>query len=123
MLQKNVIELTLGGKPRKCYFGIGFLGLYMEKTGVELEQLQNVITKNPFKYVPDLVYFSIAYGYVRQDLKPEFNRYAVADWIDEVGGIGGETIVKFLNAFTASLTKGVPQENVNPKARNSKKKV
>jgi hypothetical protein len=79
---KSII-LNLGGQDRTFYFGLGFLGNFLEKTGVQMTDIDAKIKENPFKWIPEIMYHSLAFGYIRKNEFPVFDAYDVAEWIDE----------------------------------------
>ena len=75
-----------------------------------VDEVQGKIQKNPFKIVPLLMYHSAKYAQERVGKEPQYSLIDLTDVIDAGGGIRGEGVVKFLQAFTDSLLKGVPKE-------------
>jgi len=47
----NKITLNLGGKDRDFHFGIGFIGLFLEKSGIAMSDIDEKIKENPFKII------------------------------------------------------------------------
>jgi len=111
------ITLNIGGKERVFYFGLGFLGNLLEKTGVQMHEIDAKIQGNPFKWMPEIMYYSLAYGYIRKNENPDFDTFDVSDWIDDEGGFESKNVTDFFNAFRQSLQKDVPNQP------ESKKKV
>ena len=112
------ITLNIGGQDRIFYFGLGFLGNLIEKSGVGMNEIDTKIAENPFKWIPEIMYHSLAFGFIRKNETLTFDAFDVAEWIDEDGGFESENIKRFFEAFTNSLIKNVPvQEN------DTKKKV
>jgi len=105
---KKTAKIELGGKERTFYFGLGFLGLFIENSGIDIKELDKYISANPFKAIPELMYNSLSYGYLRQDLEPDFNLFLVSEWIDESGGASGEPVLLFLKAFKESMNSNLP---------------
>ena len=112
MVGKKQAKISLGGKERTFYFGLGFLGLFIEKTGIGMDGLEDFMSTNPFKAIPQMMFYSLAYGYIRQDLEPDFNVYIVGEWIDEDGGADGPAVKEFLERFNESMTSKLPAEPV-----------
>ena len=105
---KSII-LNIGGKDRTFYFGLGFLGNFLEKTGIQMTEIDAKIKENPFKWIPEIMYHSLAFGYIRKNEFPDFDAYDVAEWVDEVG-IDNTVISEFFEALKVSLTKDVPEQ-------------
>jgi len=126
MVGKKQAKINLGGKERTFYFGLGFLGLFIDKTGISNDDLDKYMTKNPFKALQELMFYSLSYGYIREDLEPDFNIYDVADWIDEDGGFKGPGPSAFITAFRESnnvklpISKGVEPLKKNRQTRRKK---
>lgn len=122
MRNKKSTKLKFGGKERTFLFGMGFLGMFFENTSTTMETLEADIKSNPFKVFPELMFWSLAYGYLRTNLKPDFNQYDVADWIDDDGGIDGENVKKFMDSLGESLNTKLPNEKVVKKRAVGKSK-
>ena len=101
------IELELGGEKRTFYFGLGFLGNLLEKENVGIGEIDDKLINNPFKWMPLIMYYSLAWGYTRKNNFVPFDVFDVTEWIDEVG-IDDTIVVDFFSAFRQSLTKDVP---------------
>jgi hypothetical protein len=110
MISKKSAKINLGGKERTFYFGLGFLGMFIENTESTLETLEDDIKKNPFKVLPELMYYSLKYGYLRNEIEPDFNKYDVSDWIDDLGGVESKAVTDFMDGLGASMTSGLPEE-------------
>jgi hypothetical protein len=111
----NEIKLKLNGKDYNFSFGLGFLGELLDETGVELADLMGLLNKNPFKFIPLMMFRSCEYYNRRKDIQIDFNKYDFADIIDQDGGINTASVATFLDTFTKSLTKDVPKEDTSPK--------
>lgn len=114
------INLFIGGQYRDFYFGLGFLGNLLEKTGIELHEIDSKIQSNPFKWIPEIMYYSLAFGSIRKNESLDFDAFDVAEWIDEVG-MDSEVILNFFSAFKNSLTKDVPEQKEQSKKKVTKK--
>lgn len=101
------ITLNLGGEERTFYFGLGFLGNLLEKENIGINEIDEKLVNNPFKWMPLIMYYSLVFGYTRKNEFAPFDAFDVAEWIDEIG-IDDSTIVDFFNAFRQSLVKNVP---------------
>jgi hypothetical protein len=101
------IILNIGGQDREFHFGIGFIGLFLETSGLRMDEL-NKIDENPFKFNPILMFCSLSYAVKRKNEIPDFDLYDVNDWIDESDGTA---VIAFKNAFIESMTKDVPKND------------
>lgn len=116
--QMNSIVIEIGGKERKFSFGLGFLGELLEHFDMSISELGEKSSKNPFKYEPLIMFVSARYA---ADLAGDTIDFTLNDfigWIDDDGGIKGEKMLKFNEAFLKSLTYNVPEQ-----PQENKKKV
>jgi len=104
------ITLNIGGKERIFYFGLGFLGNFIEKSGVPMNEIDSKIAENPFKWIPEIMYHSVSFGYLRNNEFIDFTSFDVADWIDTDGGFECKNVTMFFEAFRLSLVKDVPED-------------
>jgi len=74
MIAKKKAEIEFGGQMRTFYFGIGFLGMFVENTTNTLATLEDNLLKNPFKVLPELMYYSLLYGYLKQKSPERTNK-------------------------------------------------
>ena len=110
MIAKKKADIKFGGETRTFYFGLGFLGLFIEKTDSTLDTLEADIKNNPFKVLPLLMYYSLLYGYLREDETAPFTRFDVIDWMDDEGGVSGKGILEFMSGVSASMNPNLPKE-------------
>ena len=103
------ITLNLGGEDRVFYFGLGFLGNLLEKENISINEIDEKLVNNPFKWMPLIMYYSLAFGFTRKNENPLIDAFDVAEWIDEVG-MDSTVIIDFFTAFRNSLTKDVPKQ-------------
>lgn len=106
----NKITLNLGGKDREFHFGIGFIGLFLDKSGIQMAEIDQKIKENPFKLIPEMMYYSTLFADQRAGNEVDYDAYSVAEWIDEADGINGGAVIKFTTAFFQSLVKDVPEQ-------------
>lgn len=115
------INLVFSEKEISFHFGLGFMGELLESLDCSIDELMKKLDKNPFKIIPKLMYESHSYSCLRQGKESEYGIIEFTDLIDEDGGIMSEKTAKFLEAFTSSIVKDVPKEEVNPVKRGVKK--
>lgn len=111
---KSII-LNIGGQERTFYFGLGFLGNLIEKSGVGMNEIDTKIAENPFKWIPEIMYHSLAFGFIRKNETLTFDVFDMAEWIDEDGGFDCDSVKLFFEAFKQSLIKDVPIQNDSKK--------
>jgi len=101
---------------KEFHFGIGFLTEMIENTGLDLVQIGKKIETGDLSIYRYLMYYSRLYSVKRKREEPDFDLYDIDAFIDDNGGVLGETVKSFLKAFLESLHKDVP-------ASEDKKKV
>lgn len=104
----NKTTITLKGNVVTLLFGTWVVGELIDR-GFELDKIQDNITKNPFKFIPLLVYLAAVNATAEKDLE-KYNLNDFYDWIDEVKGFGSKEVVKVLKCFTTSITYGVKKK-------------
>ena len=102
------IEIVVNEKTLKCSFGLGFLGECLENLDLSVVQIGEKLDKNPFKWIPTLMYESIKYS---KDI--DFTIDDLIEWLDNEEG--KTTMNEFLLAFVDSLKKDVPKQKGNGK--------
>jgi len=105
------LTLKINDRLLEFTFGLGFLGELLDHTNLSIDELVDKLNKNPFKMIPVIMFESADYVLKKQSKDIDFTQYDFTDWIDLDGGVGSESIVRFLDAFTHSLTKDVPKED------------
>ena len=103
------IKLKIGGEEREFFFGLGFLGNLLESENLTLQELGIKTTENPYKWTPLIMWYSLAWGYIREGKTIEVKPLYVADWLDDLG-LQSEVVKSFDNALVASLKKDVPTD-------------
>jgi len=101
---------------KEFHFGIGFLTEMIENMGWDLVQIGEKIETGDVSVYRYLMYYSRLYAVKRKRESPDFDMYDIDTFIDDNGGVLGETVQSFLKAFLESLHKDVP-------ASEDKKKV
>jgi len=102
------ITLNIGGLDRVFYFGLGFLGNLLEQSGVGMHEIDTKIQENPFKWMPEIMYHSVSYGYLKNNEIVPFTKFDLSEWIDDDGGMDSKVVTDFFTAFRQSLVKDVP---------------
>ena len=113
------ITLKLGNEDRTFYFGLGFLGNLLEKENIGINEIDEKLVNNPFKWMPLIMYYSLAWGYTRRNEFIPFDTFDVSEWIDEVG-MDDTVIIDFFNAFRQSLIKDVPTDKKKVTTKKAK---
>ena len=91
-------------------FGIGFLGRLLKRVDLDIQELLQEVSKNPFDMIPVIMYESAKYGFDRKGEEFNYTVYDFIDFIDADGGIQSKSIERFLKAFTDSIMEDVPKE-------------
>lgn len=111
----KAIEIVVNEKTLKCSFGLGFLGECLENLDLSVLEIGEKLDKNPFKWIPILMYESIKYS-----KEVDFSIDDLIEWLDDEDGKA--TMNTFLLAFINSLTKDVPKQKGTEKKRKPRLK-
>ncbi len=117
----NKIELVINKQKYVFVLGLGFLGELIDALDMGIDEVANKMIKNPFKYVPIVMYYSAKYNLERQGEEVTFDNHTFEDGIDADGGINIKSVSDFMQAFTKSLIKDVPQEEEKGNKTSKKK--
>ncbi len=110
------MKIKLNKTDFECSFGLGFLGEVIENLDIDYGKLMEKYEKNPIKYVPLLMYYSVIYDMENVD----FTQKEFFSWIDNEGGLSNEYMIKWSHAFIESINKNAPK--TESKGDTSKKK-
>jgi len=114
----STLEIEIKEVKYQCSFGLGFLGECLENLNLSVYEIGEKLDKNPFKWIPVLMYESIKYPN-----GIEFTQKELIGFLEDDGAKGTATMAIFLDSFIKSLTKDVPkEENVVADKKPSKKK-
>jgi len=105
------LKLTINSRELEFTFGLGFLGEVLEFLDMSMSELGEKVTKNPYKYIPILVYHSAKYALDLEGKEADFTQKDVIEWIEKDGGInfGNKFYMRFQEKFIESLTKDIPK--------------
>lgn len=117
------IKLNISNREIEFHFGLGFLGELLDSLDVSIEDLMPNLQKNPFKLLPKIMHDSAVYASLRKDEELGLSLYEFTDLIDEDGGVMSDNVAKFVEAFTKSMTKDVPEEKNAKKTKGKKTAV
>jgi len=106
---------------KEFHFGIGFLILLTENTGLELAEIGDKMESGNISVFQNLIYYSRLYSVQRKKESVEFDMYDINDMIDENGGILGQFVQDFTKAFLESLSKDVPKPEDKKKVKKTTK--
>ena len=114
------IKINIKSREFECSLGLGFLGELIDVLDISYDELFIKYEKNPFKYIPVMMYECIKYTLDRDGNEIDFTLADLCDWIDEDGGLKNEALITFSNKFIESISKDVPKEEI--KKEGTKKK-
>ena len=118
----NVVRIKIADQEIDFAFGLGFLGEALDELNISINDIQDKLTRNPFKIVPSLMYHSAKYAKFRKKEDGGFTHDEMIDLIDSGGGVSQPGVILFLQSFTSSLIKGVPvDETPEPQVEVKKK--
>lgn len=114
---KNKIDIVFEDKTLSFFFGLSFLGDFLENQSIELSDIDEKLQKNPFKFIPLLMYESYKHASKRIGNNNILDYYKFTDVLESVGGLGALQVQQFIQAFTESLTKNVPEVEADNDAK------
>lgn len=105
----NYFELEIGGKKRGFRFGLGFLGDILEHFDLDIGGFGNMLSKNPFKAVPAIIFFGHRYEQKKKGIVIDFTLIDVDEWVENLeDGYANEGIELMLQVLLESMRKNVP---------------
>ena len=114
-------KLTLKFSKKEIDFslGLGFLGEVLEVLDISIGELGEKMVKNPFKFVPAIMFESAKYqaGNEFEFTMPEF-----VEFLDNNGGIFSPAVQQFQLKLMESFTKDVPSEDQDVEPSDEPKK-
>ena len=106
----NYIEFEIGNKSRGFKFGLGFLGDVLDYLDTDLAGFGEMMTKNPFKCIPLILYFAHKRDLERKEQPIDFKLIDVEDWVDDIGnGFNNDNIVESLRIVIKTIQKHLPK--------------
>ncbi len=117
------IALNIGNKKLNCSLGLGFLGELLDATDMGIEEIGEKMQKNPFKLIPLMIYNSAKYAAELDGKEFDMTLRDVVQLLDANGGLGNKEVVRFIQKWTESMTKDVPDEEAVEDSKDVKKKL
>jgi len=118
---RGTAEINIGGKKRPIKYGTNSTAILCEIRGITLKDMGDMFSEQRIKdneitggEVRDLIYAGLASGSYSKGEEPEFNRYQVGDWIDEMDA---DELIKAFEVMGESQPKG---SNVTKKKKSRK---
>jgi hypothetical protein len=96
----ETINLDFKGKTRKLRFGIGPSRILCEEKGIPVSDMH---TLDINELVQDMIHASLKFDSLLQGLEPDFNKYEVYEWINDMAQ---ETFQKIFEVFIKTRTVG-----------------
>lgn len=106
------IKISVNGQDYAATLGLGFLGEILDVLDLDYTVLLEKYEKNPFKYVPLLMFHAIKWEADEAGEPIDFTLKEFRGWIDADGGLQNKAMLKFSEAFIQSIIKDVPQETI-----------
>ena len=120
----NTIKLTINRRELDFTFGLGFLGELLEELDISIDEVITKSGKNPFKWIPLLMFHSASYSINSNGGEIDFTLKELIKWIEQ-DKKGGVVVTKFTEAFLNSLKDGLTldeDEEVSGDEEDVKKK-
>ena len=117
----NNIKLTIDKREFDFSFGLGFLGELLDELDLSIEDVINKSGKNPFKWIPLLMFHSASYSVSYNGGEVDFTLKDIIKGIEN-DKKGGVIVTSFTKAFLSSLNDGLPTEEDSVEDDSVKKK-
>lgn len=78
--------------------------------------------KDSLDAIANLLRAAAEYPLYKQGITPEFTDMDACDWIDDLGGLGGEKFQEVMAALTESMSSGIETSNSSKGKKDAVKK-
>jgi hypothetical protein len=117
----NKLTVKVLNKELECNVGLGFLGELSEVLELSWGEILEKYDKNPFRYVPLIMFHSMNYKPSLTGKSLDFDFSEFIDWLDENNGVGNKELVSFSQFFLKSISNNTPNEESNDGEESKKK--
>lgn len=108
----NYTEFKIGGGTRGFRFGLAFLGDILTHFDTDIIGFGEILTKNPYKCVPAVLYYSHLRDCEKKEKPIDFKESDIYDWLDETeNGINNENVVGALRMVLDTVKKHLPKSD------------
>jgi len=117
------LKLKIGGVDYTFSLGLGFLGELLEETDLGIDDIIPKMIKNPFKWVPAMMFYSAKFTKDLNNEEFDFTTTTILEGLEtEPGGINCKQSLKFMRALNKSMYNNVPVSDEVETEDDSKKK-
>ena len=119
---KNSIELNFNGTKLEFFYGLSFLGEFLENEGLDISDVNDRIISKSISFIPKLMFASYLHNCERKDIKPSITKLDLIDLIEQTNHFKDDSEAgKFVEAFYKSVfvTFGI-EENKSDKPSEKK---
>ena len=108
---KNSILIDFEGKELEFFYGLSFLGEFMSSESMDIQEVVNSITEDPYVFIPKLMYKSYLHNCTRKDVTPVIKKqFELTDLIEQTGHfVDGSKASEFCVAFIKSIIDSLPK--------------
>ena len=104
-------------------FGLGFIGECVENLDLSIQEIGAKLDRNPFKWIPALMYESHKYQCYLDGVDTKFTQLGLVKLLNKKSTEDAEEVMgHFLHAFMESLNKNVPKQEGTQKKQSEPKK-
>jgi len=113
----NVIKI--GNKERPFKFGFNAMDIFCKEYGIGLNAFSETFAKIATGeaapgIIRDIIYSGLLAGTLSCNQTPDYNKYTIGDWLDE---LGNEELTKVMKLVTESLNPGAGKHGDKKKAK------
>lgn len=101
---KNSIILDFKGVELEFFYGLSFLGEFLEKENLDITELNEKITSKSLSFIPKLMFESYLHNCQRKQIKPSITKLKLIDLIEQTNYFKDDSVAgEFIKAFYKSV--------------------
>ena len=104
------MKIKLNNREFDCFLGLEFLGNVIDDLDLNYKEFLDRTNRNPVKFMPLIMFHSVRYGLIENDIEIDFDKKQFLLWIQNEGGISNVEMKKFSSAFWDSINSNVPKD-------------
>lgn len=121
---RGQFELTLSdGKKIPMRFCTWSLKRFCQLQGIGPSDIGSVLSgKDSLDAIINLLKSAAEYPLYSQGITPDFTEIQVCDWIDDIGGMGGQKLQDVMTALAESMSSGIDDKPTKSSKKDGVKK-
>jgi hypothetical protein len=121
---RGQFELTLSdGKKVSLRFCTWSLKRFCQLQGIGPSEMGETLSgKNSLDAIINLLKSAAEYPLYSQGITPSFTEMEICDWIDDMGGLGGQKLQDVMTALSESMNSGIDDKSSKSTKKDGVKK-